>query len=140
MRNKPSSLAKSQASPPSKRPRTRASLASWPDGTPKSLGNAFSAHQDGHPSVFANPKDLQYAAARTSSTAAVEALRARGIEPGRLNNLSHQAEEAKRNRSHNNPRMRLPEWIGPNKPHHRRWAAIAPPAPPIDDDQEDPAP
>jgi hypothetical protein len=130
VRNKPSSLAKSQASPRSK----------WPDGTPKSLGNAFTSHHDGRPSVFANPKDLQYAAARASSTAAVEALRARGIEPGRLNNLSHQAEEAKRNRSHNNPRMRLPEWIGPNKPHHRRWAAIAPPAPPIDDDQEDPAP
>lgn len=130
MGNKPSSLAKSQASPPSK----------WPDGTPKSQGNAFTGHLDGRPSVFANPKDLQYAAARTSSTTAVEAMRAKGIEPGRINNLSHQAEEAKRNRSHNNPRMRLPEWIGPNKPHHRRWAAIAPPAPPTEDDQEDQAP
>ena len=78
-----------------------------------------------------------------SSTAAVERSRAKGIEPGRLNNLSHQAEEARRNRSHNNPRMRLPEWIGPNKPHHRRWAAIAPPvapAPSNQDDQEDPSP
>lgn len=130
MGNKPSSLAKPQASPPSK----------WPDGTPKSQGSAFTGHLDGQPSVFANPKDLQYAAARTSSTAAVEAMRAKGIEPGRINNLSHQAEEAKRNRSHNNPRMRLPEWIGPNKPHHRRWAAIAPPAPPTEDDQEDQAP
>jgi hypothetical protein len=39
--------------------------------------------------------------------------------------------------------MRLPEWIGPNKPHHRRWAAIAPPvapAPSNQDDQEDPSP
>lgn len=123
-------LAKSQGLPPSK----------WPDGTRRSQGNAFTGHLDGQPSIFANPKDLQYAAARTSSTAAVEAMRAKGIEPGRINNLSHQAEEAKRNRSHNNPRMRLPEWIGPNKPHHRRWAAIAPPAPPTEDDQEDQAP
>ena len=130
MGNRASSFAKSQASPPSK----------WPDGTRRSQGNAFTGHLDGRPSVFANPKDLQYAAAHTSSTAAVEAMRAKGIEPGRINNLSHQAEEAKRNRSHNNPRMRLPEWIGPNKPHHRRWAAIAPPAPPTEDDQEDQAP
>lgn len=81
MGNKPSSLAKSQASPRSK----------WPDGTPKSLGNDFTAHLDGRPSVFANPKDLQYAAARTSSTAAVEASRARGIEPSPIHGLSRKA-------------------------------------------------
>lgn len=120
-------LAKSQASHPSK----------WPDGTPKSQGNAFTGHLDGRPSIFANPKDVQYAAARSSSSAAVEAMRQRGIEPGRLDGLSHQADEARRNRSHNNPRLRVPVWIGPNKPHHRRWAAIAPPAPSNQDDQED---
>lgn len=81
-------LAKSQASPPSK----------WPDGTRKSQGNAFTGHLDGQPSIFSSAKDAQYAAARTSSSAAVEAMRQRGIEPGRLDGLSHQADEAKRQR------------------------------------------
>ena len=72
--------------------------ARWPDGTRRSQGNAFTAHQDGSPSVFANPKDLQYAAARTSSTAAVEAMRAKGIEPAMVYGLSDRSEDAKRTR------------------------------------------
>jgi hypothetical protein len=139
MSNKPSSLAKPQGAIQASRP-SRATR--WPDGTPRSQGNDFTAHLDGRPSVFASAQDQALATRSASSTAAVERSRAKGIEPGRLNNLSHHAEEAKRNRSHNNPRMRLPEWIGPNKPHNRRWAAIAPLAPteqPIDDDQEAPA-
>ena len=85
MRNKPSSLAKSQASPPSK----------WPDGTRRSQGNDFTAHLADRPSIFANPKDQQAAAARTNSTAAVEAMRAKGIEPAMVYGLSRQSEETK---------------------------------------------
>ena len=81
MGKKPSSFVKPQALPRSK----------WPDGTPKSQGNDFTAHLDGRPSIFANPKDLQYAANRASSTAAVEALRARGIEPSPIHGLSRKA-------------------------------------------------
>lgn len=120
-------LAKSQGLPPSK----------WTDGTRRSQGNAFSLHLDGRPSIFSSAKDAQYAAARSSSSANVERQRAAGIEPALVYGLSHKAEEAKRNRSHNNPRLRLPEWIGPNRPSYRRWAAIAPPPPSDQDDQED---
>lgn len=88
MRNKPSSLAKSQASPPSK----------WPDGTRRSQGNDFTAHLSGRPSIFASPKDQQAAAARSSSTAAVEAMRSKGIEPAMVYGLSRHSEEAKRMR------------------------------------------
>lgn len=101
----------------------------WPDGTRKSSGNAFTAYLDGQPSILASAKDVQYAAATISSSASVSRQQAKGIEPLRLGALS--------NKSHNNPRMRLPEWIGPNKPHHRRWAAIAPPAPSDHDDHDD---
>ena len=93
------------------------------------MGNDYTAHLDGRSSAMASAKDAQAAVISKSSTATVERMRAMGIEPGRLDGLSHEAKEAKHNRSHNNRRMRLPKWIGPNKPHHRRWAAIAPPAP-----------
>ena len=88
MHNKPSSLAKSQALPPSK----------WPDGTRRSQGNDFTAHLSGRPSIFASPKDQQAAAARSSSTAAVEAMRSKGIEPAMVYGLSRHSEEAKRTR------------------------------------------
>lgn len=81
-------LAKSQASPPSK----------WPDGTRRSQGNDFTAHLGDRPSIFASAKDKQAAAARSSSTAAVEAMRSKGMEPAMVYGLSRHSEEAKRTR------------------------------------------
>ena len=88
MGNKPSSFAKSQASPPSK----------WPDGTRKSLSNAFTSHLDDSPSIFASAQDQALATRSASSTAAVERSRARGIEPAMVYGLSHRSEDAKRTR------------------------------------------
>lgn len=90
MRNKLSSLAKSQASPPSK----------WPDGTRRSQGNDFTAHLGCRPSIFASPKDLQAAAARSSSSANVERQRLLGKDPILLYGLSAKGEEARRHKRH----------------------------------------
>jgi hypothetical protein len=90
--NKPSSFAKSQAWPLSKRSRTRANLPHWPDGTPKSLGNDFTAHLDGRRSIFC-PADLAAFAHKASSAANVERQRAAGVEPSRLHGLSRKADQ-----------------------------------------------
>jgi hypothetical protein len=70
----------------------------WPDGTRRSQGNDFTGHLVDRPSIFASPKDQQAAAARSSSTAAVEAMRSKGIEPAMVYGLSRHSEEAKRTR------------------------------------------
>ena len=88
MGNKASSLAKSQGVPPSK----------WPDGTRKSQGNAFTGHLDGQPSIFSSAADQALATRSTSSTAAVERSRAKGIEPAMVYGLSAKGDEAKRQR------------------------------------------
>lgn len=58
---------------------------SWPDGTPRSLNNDFTAHLDGRPSIWANPSELADFDRRSTSAATVERMRAMGIEPARLN-------------------------------------------------------
>jgi hypothetical protein len=85
MSNKASSLAKSQGGNHANRP-SRATR--WPDGTPRSQGNDFTAHLDGRPSVFASAQDQALATRGASSTAAVERSRAKGIEPARISQLT----------------------------------------------------
>jgi hypothetical protein len=121
--------------------RTPSAADCWPDGTPRSLGNAFTLHLDGTRSIFNTALERQAAAASAVQSRTVERMRLKGIEPARAYGLSAKAETEKANRSHNNPRLLLPVWIGPNKPDYRHWLAIAPKAPadvdePAQDEQE----
>jgi hypothetical protein len=53
------------------------------------MGNDFTAHLDGRPSAMASAKDAQAAVISKSSTATVERMRAMGIEPARISQLTH---------------------------------------------------
>jgi hypothetical protein len=86
MSNKALKLAKAQAGTQARRP---SSATRWPDGTPKSLGNDFTAHLDGRPSFMASPAAVAAFAHRATSTGNVERMRAMGIEPARISQLTH---------------------------------------------------
>ena len=73
-----------------------AMLQDWPDGTPKSRGNAFSAHWDGQPSCIATPTVLANAKHSINSTRNVEQQRLTGRDYSTLYGISAKADESVR--------------------------------------------
>ncbi|MEY4345266.1 MAG: hypothetical protein RL032_1098 [Pseudomonadota bacterium] len=68
----------------------------WPDGTPRSQGNAFSAHLDGRPSVFGTLVALANAQHSINSTRNVEQQRLTGRDYSTLYGISAKADESVR--------------------------------------------
>ena len=70
-----------------------AMLQDWPDGTPKSRNNAFSAHWDGQPSCMATPAVLANAKHALTATANVERARLAGRDLAAIHGISAKSDE-----------------------------------------------
>ncbi len=71
----------------------------WPDGTPKSFGNGFTAHMDGQPSTFTQGRSFMAANASGSSASQVatesrEKVEASGRNIGTIKGLSKKSQKA----------------------------------------------
>ncbi len=75
-----------------------AMLQDWPDGTPKSRGNGFTAHWDGQASCMATKAELANAKHALTATRTQEEQRLQGKSNGTLLGLSAKADEEIRRR------------------------------------------